>query len=227
MKITLLALSGFFGLVVALPNGRAQASAPGGFVGSVWGQGEIERLLTTPKDIGERQAWNLTRALDLASVQTDKIGIILTSEITALDALGDSPAPATKASIRQRAADQIRPLLTVQQEAGFNLIPQEYGGGLVGFTPEERVDRLDSWVHLKRAQKSAALKIYREATETLMENQAPEKIDQARNIRHAMKQEILALLEPKQRALWNAAENGDESHAVSKSSKIQFVPLTN
>ena len=157
-----------------------------------------------PDWVAENIAYFLKRALKLSAGQTSQIELILKRGAGDVLALGAAPPPAALAAIRQRMRDQIRPLLTEEQRARFNLISQQAGGGLVGMSPWDQVNRLDQLVHLTPAQKKAVLDEYIDLVENLMEAQAPEQAAQAKEVRKTIKKEIRALLTPEQRKLWDA-----------------------
>ena len=158
-----------------------------------------------PEVLGRSRARELESALDLTTVQTHQIANIITQETADCQALGPAPWPPAH-PIRQRARDQIRALLTPEQRAKFNLIPEKMGGGLTGLSPWEQLDKLDKLVHLAPGQKKPVLDELIDRTENLMENQAPEQASKAQEIRLVISAEIRALLTPEQQKILDTAE---------------------
>lgn len=156
-----------------------------------------------PEALGLGRARELEKALGLTTIQTHEVADISTQESADCQALGPLPSPSS-ATIRQRARDQIRALLTPEQRAKFNLVPERLGGGLTGKSPWEQLERLDKLVHLTPAQKQPVLNEFIDRTENLMENQGPEKTARAQEIRSVMNAEIRALLTPEQRVVLDA-----------------------
>ena len=167
----------------------------------------------------QSEAATLGNALGLTSAQTYKIELIVTQERADRYALGSVPSKADDARIKQHAGDQIRALLTPEQRVKFNLVPERLGGGLIGKSPWDQLDRLDKLVHLTPAQKKPILDELIDRTENLMENQAPERAAEAREIRLGMNAEIRALLTPEQQKILDASVEkhrtklGDPGHS--------------
>jgi Spy/CpxP family protein refolding chaperone len=204
------------GLTVLGPRGFAEAggNAPacpvpqaGPVISSTFNDGYLYEEPRYVVDNPNYAAWAkdetiaLCDTLDLTTAQTAKVKIILSEELAALYAPGKTAVK----PIRQQAQAQIRALLTPGQRAKFNLIPQKEGGGLVGRTPWEQLDRLEKLVHLTASQKQPVLNELIDRTENLMENQAPEQTARRDEIRQVFDGEIRALLTPAQQKLLDAA----------------------
>jgi beta-lactamase regulating signal transducer with metallopeptidase domain len=182
----------------------------------------------SPELLGQSMAWDLKNAIDgLTTPQMHKIAAILIDEWADRETLSwaKMSSPATVAPIRKRALDQVRALLTPEQRVQFDLIPQNLGGGLVGMSPWDQLDRLNKLVHLTAAQKSAALEVYIQGTEILMENRAPDQAAEAGKIRVAMRKYISALLTPEQQKIWNAAPQTKGGRQIVISPKHQLKRL--
>lgn len=142
--------------------------------------------------------------LSLTASQKHEIEAIYTEEISEIMTLGAAPSRDAQGKISLAASERIRPLLTPEQRQKFNLIPMGSGGGLLGKSPWEQLERLDTLVHLSTDQKNSALKVYVIGTEALMENQLPENAAAVRKIRTAMSEDINRILTPAQREIWEA-----------------------
>jgi hypothetical protein len=156
---------------------------------------------------GSRAA-KLKPALGLTAEQAREIELIITQEEFDLDALGPVPARTTMRPIQLRAREQIRSLLSADQRLKFNLIPLKFGGGLLGKSPWEHLDRLDKLVHLAPARKGPVLDELIAWTEDRMEGAAPDQASQAQEDRLMVREQIRALLTPRQRQLLDAALDG-------------------
>lgn len=149
-------------------------------------------------------AAGLQDTLGLTVAQARQIELILSQESGDIQMHGGVRSPDFVIPAQLHARSQIRALLTPEQRAQYNLIPWYFGGGLVGLSPWVQLDQLDRLAHLTSAQKKAALEIYIEGTETLMENRAPKPTAQTRETRFAVRKEIRALLTPEQQKIWDA-----------------------
>ena len=147
----------------------------------------------------------LDQQLTLSPRQKHDLAAIYTEENVAITNGAPAPSKATLLKLAFAANDRIRPLLTPAQRGKFNLIPIGSGGGLVGRSPWERLDRLDKLVKLSAAQKKDALNVYLVGTEGLMENQSPDNAAAANQIKAAMAADIRSILTSEQRKLWDEA----------------------
>lgn len=200
-------------------NGQVASVVPGGVVasGHPSGSGDGDQTCR-PEVIGQTRARELEHALELTTTQTHQVVDISIQESADCQALGPSPSPSSTL-IRQRARDQIRALLTPEQRAKFNLIPERLGGGLIGKSPWEQRERLDKLVHLTPAQKQPVLDALIDRTENLMENQGREQTARAQEIRSITNAEIRALLTPEQQKILDASpKNRREKSGNSDSS---------
>jgi hypothetical protein len=155
-----------------------------------------------PEIRGEMRAWWLKDELNLTTEQTDRIAILFVNESVEMDALGYVPPRGAVTAVRQRWLAQVRDLLTPDQRGKFNLIAQSYGGGRVGKSPWDLLERLDKLVHLTPVQKTAALDILIRGTEFVTESDGPDQAAMVRKIHQAMKAEIRGLLTTDQLKLW-------------------------
>jgi hypothetical protein len=157
-----------------------------------------------PDILGKTRSQALQQAIGLSDELTFKIERILTQEAADCQAMGPPPWPPAS-PIRQRARDDIRALLTPEQRAKFNLVPESHGGGLFGLSPWEQLARLDKLVHLAPEQKPPVLEALIDRTENLMENHGPEKVAKRDEIRRVMYTEIRAMLTAEQQKILDAS----------------------
>jgi Spy/CpxP family protein refolding chaperone len=166
-----------------------------------------------PEVRGELRAWWLKDELNLTTEQTDRIAILFINENVELDALGYVPSRGAVTAVRQRWQAQVRDLLTPDQRGKFNLLAQSYGGGRVGKSPWDLLERLDRLVHLTPTQKTAALDILIRGTEFVAESDGPDQAAMVRKIHQATKEEIRGLLTADQLKLWQAAPRKSRTKA--------------
>lgn len=211
MKLTASIPSVLFALAVAGVSSRGQGTAPSiNDISSARQSAHATRDYSDvggaprPEIQGKIRSQALQQAIGLSDELTYKIELILTQEAADCQAMGPPPWPPA-APIRQRARDDIRALLTLEQRVKFNLVPESHGGGLFGLSPWEQLARLDKLVHLAPEQKQPVLEALIDRTENLMENHGPEKVAKRDEIRRIMYAEIRAMLTAEQQKVLDAS----------------------
>ena len=159
-----------------------------------------------PDIIGKWKSWMLKESIGITTPQMWQVEVIYTNEWVDIQALGRPPLRnrAEVNRIHQRAFDQVRALLTPEQRAKFNLLPQHLGGGLSTRSPWDRVDRLDTLVHLSPLQRDQALSVFIAATEEFEETGAGASPAQRAIIVRTTSRMIRSILTPEQQKLLDA-----------------------
>jgi hypothetical protein len=100
--------------------------------------------------------------------------------------------------LRQASRQQVRALLTPDQQKKYEITPTNRGGGQT-INPNNRVASLDREVTLTPAQKTVALEIFTEEAESLRALDPADRPGKGREYREAAKEQIHMLLTPEQR----------------------------
>jgi len=202
------------------PDSKADQPVFVGGIGAPTGMGR-------PDIIGKWKSWMLKESIDITTAQMWQVEVIYTNEWVDIQALGRPPLRdrAEVNRIHRRAFEQVRVILTPEQRAKFNLLPQHLGGGLTTRSPWDRVDQLDKLVHLSAAQKEQALSVYIAATEELEETGAGTPSAQLFTINRTMRRMIRSILTPGQQAIWQVAPQTKGGGSMVPPAKIQLARL--
>jgi hypothetical protein len=166
------------------------------------------------------RADRLAELVPLTSEQRAKATAVFQHEMDALAALPAVERGLGGMEIRQASREQIRALLTPEQQQKYDRTPQVRGGGLTLPTPENKTARLDETVHLTATQKPVVLQIYQEEFESLIALPPAERPEKGARFRQAAKEQVQAVLTPEQLALQDrlkqaaAAQEAEEKRAV-------------
>ncbi|HWA08080.1 MAG TPA: hypothetical protein VG838_01300 [Opitutaceae bacterium] len=146
----------------------------------------------------------LDSLVHLSGDQRARAEEILNQEADTLNAISPAERPLKGMETRQAAQDSLRALLGPVQRRLFDLTPQVQGGGLTLMSPANEVARLDTLVQLTAEQKTAALQIFTDQIEALMDIPSADRIEKGTPIRQGTRAAIRALLTPEQQQTYDA-----------------------
>jgi hypothetical protein len=157
---------------------------------------------TSPAQVGrssspESRVAQLNQSIPLTPDQQAKVLAIYQTET---EALGHVPADTRfikTFELRQASRQQVRAVLTPEQQRKYEITPTGRGGGQT-FYPENRMASLDREVGLTPQQKKVALEVFTEEAESLRALEPDDRPIKGREFREASRDQIRMLLTPDQ-----------------------------
>lgn len=185
--------------------------------------GFAQNVNMNPQNMADR----LDQAVGLSSGQRAQAIEIFQKEIEALNAFTPQERLVRGMEARQGALAGVRAILSPVQRKHYDLTPQSQGGGLTMMSPENEVARLDAAVALTAGQKAAAVGIFAEQIEALMDIPPADRPEKGAPIRQAAKAQIRALLTSEQQQKYDATPQskggGQKVNPINLATRLDAV----
>lgn len=182
---------------------RAVGSSPQGNPSGATKRGAAPANGPTLATAGSRLD-RLTQLVGLTAAQRAQIAPVLQVEYDALIAISSDERPEKGADARVASREQVRALLTPEQQKIYDRAPQFRGGGLTLIAPETKLERLDTLVRLTPGQKEVATKVFEEELESLLAIPPADRGAKGVEARQAAMAQVRSMLNPQQQEIYDA-----------------------